>query len=62
MEIHREQRLADVTIHYDREIRAGETAALSLQTDGAQSLLRGTVDSVNCFAMPSTTRNRCLAG
>jgi len=58
MEVHRAQRLTDVTIHYDREIRAGETAALSLQTEGMQSLLRGTVDGGNCFAMAGTWAKR----
>jgi acyl-ACP thioesterase len=51
-------RLTDVTIHYDREIRAGETAELTLQKDGALTLLRGACAGANCFAMSGTWEKR----
>ena len=43
--------LCDVLIHYNREIVAGESVALSLQTQGDQSVLRGTCEGTPCFAL-----------
>jgi len=51
MEHHRQWQLADVLIHYNREIRPDEQVALALQRDGTQSVLRGEVDDTLCFAM-----------
>lgn len=43
--------LTEATIHYSREVRAGETVALALQTQGQRSVLRGSCDGAACFAV-----------
>ncbi len=43
--------LREATLHYSREIRAGETVSLALQTQGQRSVLRGSCDGVGCFAV-----------
>lgn len=48
---HAQWALREATIHYSREIRAGETATLALQTQGRQSVLRGGCEGVPCFAV-----------
>lgn len=58
MEYHKTHVLKDVLIHYNREIRPGEVAALSLQTDGDQSVMKGTCDGAVCFAVCGTWERR----
>lgn len=58
MEHHRAWQLADVLIHYDREITAGETALLSLQRKGDASVLKGASEGLPCFAMSAVWKMR----
>lgn len=51
---HAAWRLSEVLIHYNREIRAEETATLALQQQEGQSVLRGTVEGAPCFAVGAT--------
>ena len=57
-EHHRAWALRDVLIHYNREIRPEEVAALTLQTDGEQSVMKGTCDGALCFAVSGTWAKR----
>ncbi len=58
MEWHRERRLTDVLVHYDREVIPGETVALSLNREDAQSVLRGTSEGTLCFAVSGEWEKR----
>ncbi len=58
MERHRNWRLCDVVVHYDREITAGETAALSLRREEARSVLKGACGGDACFAVGGVWQRR----
>ncbi|HNW86340.1 MAG TPA: thioesterase [Candidatus Limiplasma sp.] len=58
VDYHRAWALKDVLIHYNREIRPGERALLSLQTDGARTVMKGECDGAACFAISGSWEKR----
>ena len=58
MEHHHAWALQDVLIHYNREIRAQEQVELSLRHVDGQSILRGSCDGVQCFAISGVWQKR----
>mgnify|MGYP000876398673 CR=1 FL=1 len=57
-DFHREWRLADVLVHYNREIRPDETVTLTLQTDGERSVMRGEREGAACVAISGLWERR----